>query len=79
MLTPIFFHHIKGIDIFRISHANFFFKKRVLNQICGFFQHFLALFDTFTTRYSHSDMKLKFSDQFQSIKYFILNFFLKMN
>ena len=38
------FYHIKGIDIFRISQANFFFKKRVLNQICGFFQHFLALF-----------------------------------
>ena len=58
---------------------NVFSKKRILNQICGFFQHFLALFDTFTTRYSHSDIKLKFSDQFQYIKHFISKMFLKMN
>ena len=31
----------------------------------AFFQQFLALFDTFTTRYSHSYLKFELSDQLQ--------------
>jgi hypothetical protein len=65
--------------MFQISQDKIFFEKRVLNQIFGFFQHFLALFDTFTTRYSHLDLKFEFSDQFQYIKHFISKKFLKMN
>ena len=51
-MTPNFFHHIIAIDTFQISQDNFFFEKLVLNQIFGFFQHFLALFETFTTLYN---------------------------
>ena len=53
---------------FELAKPIIFFKKRVSNQICGCFQHFLALFDSFTTRYSQSDMKFKSSDQFQYIE-----------
>jgi hypothetical protein len=42
------------------------------------FQLFLALFDIFTTRYSHSDIKFEFSDQFQYIEHIISKRFLKM-
>ena len=38
--------------MFKISKDIFFFKKRVLKQICGFFQHVLSLFETFTTLYN---------------------------
>ena len=37
----------------------------------------MALFDTFTTRYSHPDMKFKFSDQFQCMKHFFSKMFWK--
>jgi hypothetical protein len=52
-MTLNFFHHILAIDIFRISQDNFFFEKSFLDQICGFFQHFLALFETFSTLYNN--------------------------
>ena len=73
-MAPHFFHHILAIDLFQISLDKFFFGKRVLSPICGFFRHCLAFFDTFTTRYNHSDIKLKFSDY----KHFIKKSFLKM-
>ena len=38
-----------------------FFEKCVLNQICGFFQHFLALFKTFTTLYYDPCIRFEFS------------------
>ena len=44
------------------------FEKQAISVICGFFQDFLALFDTFTTRYSHYGIKFEFSDSFWSIK-----------
>ena len=44
-----FFHHIIATDKFQISQDRIFFEKLILNQICGFLQHFLALFETFTT------------------------------
>ena len=40
-----FLYHFIAIDIFWI----FFYEKRVWKPIFGFFQHFLALFETFTT------------------------------
>ena len=43
-------------------------EKQAISVICGFFQKCLSLFDTFTTRYSHSGMKFEFSDSFWSIK-----------
>ena len=53
------------------AFSKFFFGKSVINQICGFFCHFLALFDTFSARYSHAGIKFEFAEQFQSIKDFI--------
>ena len=79
IMTSHFFPHIIAIDMYQISQGNFFFKKTDISPICGFFQNFLALFDTFTTRYSNSGIKFKFSDQFQYIKHFISKKFLKMN
>ena len=61
ILTPIFFHSIIAIEIFQISQDKLFFEKRTLNQICGFFQHFLALFETFTTLYIDACIKFEFS------------------
>ena len=43
-----------------------------------FFQKFLAHFDTFTTRYNHSDIKFEFSGYFYPYKHFIWKFFLKI-
>ena len=54
--------------MYRIRQDNFFFEKQAISVICGFFQEFLALFDTFTTRYSHYGIKFEFSDSFWSIK-----------
>ena len=59
-MTPIFFHHILAIDIFQINQDKVFFEKRVLDQICGFFQHFLALFETFSTLYNDPCIKFEF-------------------
>jgi hypothetical protein len=47
--------------MFQISQAKFSFEKRILNQICGFFQHFLALFETFKTLHNDSYIKFEFS------------------
>ena len=58
----MFFPHIIAIDVYLIGQDNFFFGKPILSPICGFFEHFLALFDTFTTRYIDSDIKFEFSD-----------------
>jgi hypothetical protein len=66
-MTLHFFSHIIAIDMYQISQGKKKSEKPGLSQNCGFFQLFLALFDTFTTRYSHSDIKFKFSDQFQYI------------
>jgi hypothetical protein len=60
-----------AINIFQISQDKKKFGKRIINQICGFFCHFLALFDTFSARYSYAGIKFEFSEQFQSIKHFI--------
>ena len=60
----LFFPHIIAIDIHLICQDNFCFEKQAVNVICGFFQKFLALFDTFSTRYSHSGIKFEFSDSF---------------
>ena len=57
-MTP---NHILAIDIFQIGQDKIFFEKRFLNQICGFFQHFLALFETFTTLYKDPCKKFEFS------------------
>ena len=48
-----------------------FFEKRVISSICGFFGILLALFDTFTTRYDDLDIKSKFSGYFYPYKHFI--------
>ena len=60
-MAPIFFHHILAIDIFQIGQDKIFFEKRFLNQICGFFQHFLTLFETFAARYNDPCIKFEFS------------------
>jgi hypothetical protein len=52
-MTSHFFPHIIASDMYLIHRDNFFFEKQAISVICGFFQEFLALFDTFTTRYSH--------------------------
>ena len=62
-----------------ICQDKFCSEKQGISVIFGFFQDFLALFDTFTTRYSHSDINFEFFDQFQYIKHFISKKFLKMN
>jgi hypothetical protein len=54
-MTQKFFYHVLAVDIFQISQDKFFFGKRVISRIFGFFLAFLALFDTFITRYHHSD------------------------
>ena len=69
-MTPNFFHHILAIDVFKISQDKFFFGKRVISPICGFFGIFFALFDTFITRYNDSDIKFKFFGYFHSYKSF---------
>ena len=65
--------------MYQISQAKKISEKPDITQNCGFFQLFLALFDTFITRYSHSDIKFEFSDQFQYIKHIIEKKFLKIN
>ena len=59
------------LDTFQICQDKIFFGKRVISPICGFFWHFLALFDTFITRYNDSDIKFKFSGYFYPYKHFI--------
>ena len=57
--------------MYQISQSKKISEKSGITPNCGFFQHFLTLFDTFTTRYSHSDIKFEFFDQFQFIKHII--------
>ena len=78
-MTPNFFHHILAIDLFQISQDNFFFGKRTISPICGFFRHFFALFDTLTSRYNDFDIKFNFFCYFYPYKHFIQKSFLKMN
>ena len=54
--------------MFKISPDIFFFKKRVLNQICGFFQIFLALYEIFTTLYNDLCIKFDLFDRFLYIE-----------
>jgi hypothetical protein len=50
----VWFNVNKTLCMYLICQDKFFFEKQAVCVICGFFQEFLALFDTFTTRYSHS-------------------------
>ena len=70
-MTSHFFPHIIAIDMYQMSQAKIKFEKQGKSLICGFFQHFLALFDTFTTRYDHSDIKFEFSGYLYPYKHFI--------
>ena len=78
-MTSHFFPHIIAINMYHMSQAKKKFEKQEKSLICGFFQHFLALFDTFTSRYTHLDIKFEFSDQFQYINHFFQKKILKMN
>ena len=78
MTSHIFLHNI-AIDMFQISQGKKISEKPDISPNCGFFQHFLALFDTFTTRCNHSGIKFKFFDYFYPYKHFILKSVLKMN
>ena len=78
-MTSHFFSQIITIDMYQISQGKHFLKKLGISPNCGFFLHFSALFDTFTTRYNDSDIKLKFSGYFYPYKHFIKKSFLKMN
>jgi hypothetical protein len=67
-----------AIDKYQISQGKFFFEKPGISPNCGFFQHFLAPFDTFTTRYDQLDIKFEFPGYFYSYKHFIQKSFLKI-
>ena len=62
----------------QISPGKFFLEKPGISPSCGFFQHFLAPFYTFTTRYDHLDIKFKFSGYFYPYNHFFKKLFLKM-
>ena len=68
IITSHFFPHIIAIDINLIGQDKNFFEKQGISVIFGFFQDFLALFDTFTTRDSHLGIKFEIFDSFWSIK-----------
>ena len=53
--------HNIAIDIYQITQGKIFSEKPDITPICGFFQHFLALHDTFTTRCNYSGIKFEFS------------------
>ena len=57
---------------------HFWFYKVVLNQNCGFFQHFLALFENFTTLYNDSCIKLDLFGWFWYKETLYKKIFLKM-
>ena len=67
-MTSHFFPQIIAIDMYQIRQDKVFFEKQAISLICGFFQKFLALFDTSATRYDHLCIKFKFSDPFWSVK-----------
>jgi hypothetical protein len=50
--------------MYQMSQAKIKFEKHGKSLICGFFQHFVALVDTFTTKYSHSDIFSNFLTNF---------------
>ena len=52
--------------MYLINQDKNIFGKSVINPVCGYFDYFLALFDTLTTGYVHSDLKFEFSD-FQGV------------
>ena len=68
IITSQFFPHIIAIDINLICQDKFCSEKQGISVIFGFFQDFLALFDTFTTRYRHLGIKFEIFDSFWSIK-----------
>ena len=70
IMTPNLFHHIPLI-YFKLAKTKKNWKSHHINQICGFTHHFLALFDTFSARYSHSGIIFEFPEQF-SIKEHII-------
>ena len=63
-MTSDFFSWNIAIDMYQISQGKNFSEKPDITPNCGFFQNFLALFDTFTTRYNHSGIKFEFSGYF---------------
>ena len=63
-MTSHFFPHILAIDMYQISQAKNFLEKPGITPNFGFFQLFLALFDTFITRCIHSGIKFEFSGYF---------------
>ena len=75
--TIFFFIVLQLLKYFKLA-KNFFFEKRVLNQICGFLQHFLALFETFTTLQNDPCIKFDHLANFDLQKPF-LKFFLFEN
>ena len=74
-MTSNFFSQIITIEMLQISQGKIFKKKLGISPNCGFFQHFLALFDTFTTRCNYSGIKFKFSGYFYTYKYLFKNHF----
>ena len=52
----------------QISQGKFFLEKLAIRSNCGFFQHFLATFATFITRYDHSYIKFDFFCLFISLQ-----------
>ena len=69
-MTSHFFPLIIAIDMYQISQGKHFLEKPGISPSCGFFQHFLTLFDPFTTRYDHSDIKFEFSGYFYPYGHF---------
>ena len=63
--------------MYQISQDNFFLEKLGKSPILGFFQNFLAPFDTYLTRYNHSDIKFEFSGYFYPYEHFIKKYYLK--
>ena len=63
-MTSHFFSHNIAIDMYQISQGKKNSEKPDVTPNCGFFQHLLALFDTFTTRCNHSGIKFEFSGYF---------------
>ena len=70
-MTSHFFPLIIAIDMYQISQGKKILEKPGISPSCGFFQYFLAPFDTFTTRYDHSHIKFEFSGYFYLYKHSI--------
>ena len=69
-MSSYFFPQIIAIDMYQISQDNLFLEKLGKSPILGFFQNFLAPFDTYFTRYNHSDIKFEFSGYFYPYEHF---------